>query len=74
MVWSRYRQWKNIDNYVDKELDLIDIGDYLDYSLRNSKIINVFKLIYSLFDRLGYFINEYFGIGLTSKNINFKNV
>ena len=33
-----------------------------------------FKTCYSLFDRIGFFINEYFKVGLTGTKISFKNV
>ena len=77
--WSRYLWYEAEANkfqmdYVDKQLDLIDIGDGSDYSLRISKMKNSFLSIYSLFDRIGYLINEYFEIGLTGKKISFKNV
>lgn len=77
--WARF-MWYQVsafdveENYPDKELDLIDVGDCADYSLKDSMMRTAFKTCYSLFDRIGFFINEYFEIGLTEKNVNFKNV
>jgi len=61
-------------HYADRELDLIDTGDSAKHSLAESYIRTAFKTVYSLFDRIGFFINEYFQVGLTGTNISFKNV
>ncbi|WOO38099.1 LA2681 family HEPN domain-containing protein [Anaerocolumna sp. AGMB13020] len=62
------------DHFADCELDLTDIGDYADHSLRESLLRTAFKTAYSVFDRIGFFINHYFNIGLTGTMINFKNI
>ena len=61
-------------HYADRELDLIDTGDSAIFSLNESYIRTAFRTAYSLFDRIGYFINEYFQVGLTGTNISFKNI
>ena len=53
---------------------MIDTGDMADHSLQGSFLRTAFKTAYSLFDRIGYFINEYFQVGLTDTKISFKNV
>jgi len=77
--WARYLWYKaSTDNsgnhFADNELDLLDIGDEADYSIRESILRNAFKAAYSLFDRIGYFINAYFNVGLVGTKISFKNV
>lgn len=77
--FARYLWYKTETNeagthYADRELDLIDTGDAAIFSLNESFIRTAFKTVYSLFDRIGYFINEYFQVGLTDTKISFKNV
>lgn len=73
-LWYKISIHETYNHYSDRQLNLIDIGDFSDYSLRESMLRTAFKSGYSLFDRVGFFINEYFKVGLTSTNISFKNV
>lgn len=62
------------EHYSDRELDLVDTGDSSDHSLRESMLRTAFKAAYSLFDRIGFFINQYFEVGLTDTKVSFKNI
>ena len=73
-LWYEAERIESIKHYADRELDLIDTGDSAVFSLSESYIRTAFKTVYSLFDRIGYFINEYFQVGLSGTNIGFKNV
>lgn len=73
-LWYKVSMDDANEHYADKELDLIDTGDFADYSLQESLIRTAFKTAYSLFDRIGFFINEYFQVGLTNTKVSFKNV
>ncbi len=73
-LWYKTEMDEPAMHYADRELDLIDTGDSAIFSLNESYIRTAFKTVYALFDRIGYFINEYFQIGLTGTNISFKNV
>lgn len=77
--WARYLWYKTSTDetyecYADKELGLVDTGEFSDYSLKESMLRTAFKTAYSLFDRIGFFINEYFQVGLTNTKVSFKNV
>lgn len=77
--WARFLWYKasteeSREYYSDRELNLIDIGDFSDHSTRESMLRTAFKSGYSLFDRIGFFINEYFEVGLTGTKVSFKNV
>ena len=65
---------EKISHFSDKELNLIDTGDGADFSLQEGLLRAAFKSIYSVFDRIAFFINAYFHVGLTSTNISFKNI
>lgn len=73
-LWYKAEKNEQLMHYADRELDLIDTGDSAIFSLNESYIRTAFKTVYSLFDRIGYFINEYFQVGLTGTNISFKNI
>ena len=77
--WARYLWYKTStedtnEHYSDRELDLVETGDSSDHSLRESMLRTAFKAAYSLFDRIGYFINQYFAVGLTDIKVSFKNI
>lgn len=73
-LWYKVSTDDANEHYADKELNLIDTGDFADYSLQESLMRTAFKTAYSLFDRIGFFINEYFQVGLTNTKVSFKNV
>lgn len=73
-LWYKTSIKSTVRHYSDRQLDLIDVGDCADYSLKDSALRTAFKAAYSLFDRIGFFINEYFEVGLKNSNISFKNV
>ena len=73
-LWYKVSTDDTNEHYADKELDLIDTGDFADYSLQEILMRTAFKTAYSLFDRIGFFINEYFQVGLKNTKVSFKNV
>ena len=74
LLWYKISTEESREYYADRELDLIDTGDFSDFSLSESMLRSAFKAGYSLFDRIGFFINEYFEVGLTGTKVSFKNV
>lgn len=73
-LWYKTSVKNTVRHYSDRQLDLIDVGDCADYSLKESTLRTAFKSAYSLFDRIGFFINQYFEVGLKNSNVSFKNV
>ncbi|QWT56035.1 hypothetical protein KP626_03965 [Christensenella sp. MSJ-20] len=74
LLWYKISTEEEYKHYSESNLDLIDTADFSDYSLKDSMLRTAFKSAYSLFDRIGFFINEYFQVGLTGTKISFKNV
>ena len=74
LLWYKTSTEETYEHYSDQELDLVDTGDSSDYSLRESMLRTAFKAAYSLFDRIGFFINQYFEVGLTDTKVSFKNI
>ena len=58
----------------DNELDIITLDDTANHSYRENLLRISFKTAYSIFDRIAFFINRYFSIGLTGSRISFKNI
>lgn len=61
-------------HYSDKDVTLMDTLDYSVYSLTLEQIKVTFRICYSLFDKIAYFINLYLKLGHDSDRVNFRNV
>lgn len=77
-IHARYLWYISEDNnqkyFFEKDIDLIDIKDTANYSFNDTLMRMSFRIIYSAFDRMGFFINEYFNVGLKGSNVSFKNI
>jgi hypothetical protein len=62
------------NHFADKETDMIETGEKCILSLREILLRNAFKTAYSIFDKIGFFINHYFDVGLKGNLISFKNI
>ena len=47
----------------------MNVNSHADFCIRTA-----FKTIYSLFDRVAYFINDYFDLGIEHRDISFRNI
>lgn len=61
-------------HYADKETYLLNFADYPQYSIRIEMLKNSFKLLYSLLDKVAYFINSYFDLGISERDVSFHNI
>jgi hypothetical protein len=59
-------------SYSDKDIKLVDTLDYADYSFNLEKIKIAYRLIYSIFDKVAYFLNDYLAIGIPVNQISFR--
>jgi len=64
----------NGTHFSDKEVTLIDTLDYSVYSLSLEKTKIAFKVCYSIFDKIAYFIFIYLNFGKINYRISFKTV
>lgn len=62
------------NHFSDNETYLLETFDYSIYTLDTTKLKTVFKNIYSLFDKIAFFINEYFSLNIKYKEVSFKNI
>lgn len=61
-------------HYADKDTYLLQFADYPLYSIRCEKLKTVFRISYSLLDKVAFFINNYFKLGIKERDINFRSI
>ena len=78
---ARYLLWcgvTGIDSYKqhfsDKDVLLIDTLDYPNYGLAIEQLKLSFRSAYSLFDKVAFFINEYWQLKIPENKVNFNSV
>jgi len=59
-------------SHADKDLVLVDTLDYSDYSFNLEKVKIAYRLIYSIFDKIAYLINDYLEVGIPLNQISFR--
>lgn len=59
---------------AEREIDLVSTGELYVLNANEMFLRNSFKTTYSIFDRIGFFINHYFKVGLKGRDISFKNI
>ena len=74
----RFLFYEGINNskphFSDKDVVLMDTLDYSDYSFSLEKIKIAFRVCYSIFDKISYFINIYLNLGLDKNRVSFRTV
>lgn len=77
-VSARYFYYQGISNssthFSDENNLLYMTLDYSCYSYNLEQVKNTYKTAYSLFDKIGYFLNIYLDLGIPLKQVTFKNV
>lgn len=80
-VSARFLCWQGITgaeahkkHYSDKETILLNTLDYPVYSIYVEQVKLAYRMAYSLFDKIAFFINEYWSLGMRESSINFQSV
>jgi len=77
-VTARYSYYKGISeneaHFSDKEVFLFDTEDNPVYSKASEEIKNSFRICYSIFDKIAFFLNYYFKLGLIENRVYFKKI
>jgi len=60
--------------FYDKDTHIVDDYDYNLYDINIEKVKLAFKSFYSLFDKIAFFINDYFVLGLDERKVDFRKV
>lgn len=61
-------------HFSDNDTHLYDTLSIPAYGLAVEKTKIAFRLSYSLFDKIAFFINDYFKVGLPEKSVNFRSI
>jgi len=61
-------------HFADRGVLLYDTLDYPAYSLTVERVKAAYRMTYSLFDKLAFFINAYWHLGMDERSINFRSV
>jgi tetratricopeptide (TPR) repeat protein len=61
-------------HFADRDVDLYNTLDYASYSMAIERTRQAFRSAYSIFDKIGVFINEYMKLGSPAKSVYFKSV
>lgn len=61
-------------HYSDTNVYLVDTFDFPVYNLNIEKIKSSYRSIYSIFDRIAYFLNKYFDLGIMDNKISFNRI
>lgn len=61
-------------HFSDKGVLLYSTLDYSSYAFGAEKMRAAYRLAYSLFDKIAYFLNHYLAVGYPDERVNFRNV
>jgi len=62
------------DLFVDKDVRYADSDDGGEFGYRVDQLKSAYRSAYSLFDKIGLFINDYFDIGVHPRQVNFRSI
>lgn len=61
-------------HFSDRDVRLCNTLDYPAYSFATEKLRASFRVAYSLFDKISFFLNEYFSLGHKPAKVSFRSV
>lgn len=77
-ITARYLYYEGTTNksphFADRDVLLMDTLDYPVYSISSEKVKMAFRMSYSLFDKIAYFINIYLDLGHDKNRVTFRTV
>lgn len=78
-IYARYLYYETINSdgqvhFADRETYILSHTDYAQYCIRVEKLKTSFRTLYGMFDKIAFFIEHYFDIGIKERDINFKTI
>lgn len=78
-VYARFQYYNSLHSrtephYADKDTHLINFADYPQYGIRIEQLKSAFKILYGLFDKIAFFLNSYFDLGIQERDVSFNHV
>lgn len=75
-VSARYLYYEGTNeklaHFSDREVFLHNTLDYPSYSLSAEKVKSAFRMVYSLFDKIAYFLNHYLVLSIPETKVTFR--
>ena len=77
-IFNRFLLYEGIneltENFYDKETSITDDYDYNLYNISIEKVKHSFRGFYSIFDKIAYFLNDYFILDYNERSIDFRKI
>ena len=78
-IYARYLYYSTLNSecephFADKETYIKTHTDYAQYSIRLEKLKTAFKTLYGMFDKIAFFLEHYFDLGMEERDINFRSI
>ncbi len=78
-IYARYIFYNTLNSgcephFADKETYIKTHTDYAQYSIRLEKLKTAFKTLYGMFDKISFFLEHYFDLGIKERDINFRSI
>lgn len=78
-IFARFLYYESLHildkpHFADKDTYLVDTLDYTIYSIRLEKMKTSFRVLYSLIDKVAFFINRYYNLGLDEDKVTFNTI
>lgn len=78
-IFSRYQYYSALQksskpHFADKYTHLINFADYPQYSMRIEYLKSSFKTLFGLLDKMAYFLNSYFDLGIKERDVSFNSI
>ncbi len=75
---ARFLLWEGAEDskvhFSDRDVQLLDTLDYPLYSLQIEKMKMAYRMAYSIFDKIAFFINDYWALGIKKDKVYFQSL
>ena len=61
-------------HFADRDVYQLNTLDYPSYSVNVEKVKTAFRIAYSIFDKIAFFLNEYFELGMLPGDVSFRRI
>lgn len=79
-IYARYLTFRSTQgctddvHFADKDTFLLNFADYPQYSIRIEELKSAYRILYGLLDKIAFFINSYFDLGIKERDISFNSI
>lgn len=78
-IYARYLYYSSLEtpeepHFADQHTYLLNFPDFPQYSIRIEQLKSAYKILYGLLDRIAYFINAYYKLGINERSVSFSTV